>query len=202
MIALWGRYWGWWGGWERGVGGVREAGRRRRPDRADLRDDRISDARYPPATMKHTVRIAVITLLRGLLLSIAWSLIALDRTLLLVLRASGWSVRLLARGVSWLLWGICLRTVIVYHGTWFVNSASHTWGYRNYNTPDLSTNLWWVALLAFGEGWHNNHHAYQRSAAHGLRWYEIDLTYWTIRLLGCVGLAKDIVLPKADEMPS
>ena len=104
-------------------------------------------------------------------------------------------------GLSWLLWGVCVRTVVVYHSTWFVNSAAHTWGYRNYDTSDISTNLWWVALLSFGEGWHNNHHAYQRSAAHGLRWYEFDMTYWLIRLLGVVGLAKDIVLPKPEEMP-
>ncbi|MBI1369971.1 MAG: acyl-CoA desaturase [Planctomycetes bacterium] len=106
-----------------------------------------------------------------------------------------------ASGLSWVLWAVALRTVIVYHGTWFVNSAAHTWGYRNFQTKDHSTNLWWVALLSFGEGWHNNHHAFQRSAAHGLRWYEIDPTYWIIRLLGVVGLAKDIVLPKPEEMP-
>ncbi len=103
--------------------------------------------------------------------------------------------------VSWLLWGVCVRTVLVYHGTWFVNSASHTWGYRNYRTTDGSTNCWWVALISFGEGWHNNHHAHQNSAAHGLRWFEIDLTYLTIRLLACVGLASDIILPASDQRP-
>ncbi len=101
-----------------------------------------------------------------------------------------------ASGLSWVIWAICIRTVVLYHVTWFVNSASHTWGYRNFNTSDNSTNNWWVGLLAFGEGWHNNHHAHQRSAAHGLRWFEFDLTYWIIRGLGVVGLAKDIVLPK------
>jgi stearoyl-CoA desaturase (delta-9 desaturase) len=106
-----------------------------------------------------------------------------------------------ASGLSWLIWGVCVRAVIVYHGTWFVNSATHTWGYRNFKTGDGSTNLWWVALLSFGEGWHNNHHAYQRSAAHGLRWFELDVTYWTIRLLGLVGLASDIVVPGPDERP-
>ncbi len=111
--------------------------------------------------------------------------------------AWGWETS----GLSWLLWAVCVRTVVVYHATWFVNSASHTWGYRNYETDDISTNLWWVALLSFGEGWHNNHHAVQRSAAHGLRWYEFDMTYWVIRFLGLVGLARDIVLPKPHEMP-
>ena len=102
-------------------------------------------------------------------------------------------------GLSWVLWGVCVRTVFVYHGTWFVNSASHTWGYRNFETPDNSRNLWWLALISFGEGWHNNHHAHQRSAAHGLRWFELDLTYLTIRLLERVGLASEVVLPSPPE---
>ncbi len=106
-----------------------------------------------------------------------------------------------ASGLSWVIWGVFLRTIVVYHGTWFVNSAAHTWGYRNYETEDGSTNLWWVALISFGEGWHNNHHAHQRSAAHGLRWYEFDLTYWQIRFLGLIGLARDIVLPKPEQLP-
>jgi stearoyl-CoA desaturase (delta-9 desaturase) len=103
--------------------------------------------------------------------------------------SAGWS----ASGLSWVIWGVFVRTTIVYHATWFVNSASHTWGYRNYQTTDSSTNLWWVALLSFGEGWHNNHHAHQRAAAHGRRWFELDPTYWTIKLLQVVGLARDIV---------
>lgn len=100
-------------------------------------------------------------------------------------------------GLSWVVWGIFVRTVFVFHATWLVNSAAHIWGYRSYATKDRSTNLWWVALLTFGEGWHNNHHAYQRSARHGLRWWEVDPTYWCVRLLGLVGLATDIhVAPK------
>ena len=99
-------------------------------------------------------------------------------------------------GWSWVVWGVAVRTVFVYHNTWFVNSASHTWGYRNYQTDDHSTNLWWVALLSFGEGWHNNHHGDQRAASHGRRWFEFDITYWTIRLLGSIGLAHDIVTPR------
>ena len=104
-------------------------------------------------------------------------------------------------GLSWIIWGVCVRTVTVYHSTWFVNSATHTWGYRNYKTNDQSTNCWWVALIAFGEGWHNNHHAHQQSAAHGLRWFEFDFTYLTIKLLAYVGLASDVVLPRADQRP-
>jgi sn-1 stearoyl-lipid 9-desaturase len=67
--------------------------------------------------------------------------------------------------------------------------------YRSHDTGDGSTNLWWVALLTLGEGWHNNHHAFPRSARHGLRWWELDMTYCLIRLLGLVGLARHIHLP-------
>ena len=109
----------------------------------------------------------------------------------------GWQL-----GLSWIVWAVAVRTVFVFHGTWFVNSAAHTWGYQNYEeTGEKSTNLWWVALWSFGEGWHNNHHAHPRSAAHGLRWFELDPTYWTIKALSCVGLARSIVLPREDQLP-
>ena len=98
-------------------------------------------------------------------------------------------------GWPFVVWGIFVRSVIVYHSTWFVNSASHVWGYRAYKTTDNSRNNWWVALLAFGEGWHNNHHAFQRSARHGFRWWEIDLTFRTIQLMWVFGLATQIHLP-------
>ena len=100
-------------------------------------------------------------------------------------------------GTSWVLWGLCMRTVIAYHSTWFVNSATHLWGYRNYTTTDRSTNLWWVALLSYGEGWHNNHHAHQRLAVHGHRWWEVDITYMVIRLLRVLGLATRV----QDRLP-
>jgi fatty-acid desaturase len=106
---------------------------------------------------------------------------------------------LVGNGLGWLVWGVCVRTVFTFHATWFVNSAGHTWGYRNYTTTDDSRNNWWVSILAFGEGWHNNHHAAQRSAAHGHRWYEIDLTYLTIRAMGLLGLATNIVKPGAMD---
>jgi len=121
--------------------------------------------------------------------------------LIALLLGVGWAVGGWTLAISWVVWGVALRTVLVFHGTWFVNSAAHTWGYRNFQTKDGSTNLWWVALISFGEGWHNNHHAHQRSAAHGLRWYEFDITYWMIRALGKVGLARDIVVPSEDKMP-
>src|SRR5262249_35742087 len=105
-------------------------------------------------------------------------------------------------GLSWLIWGIFVRTTLLFHATWLVNSATHIWGYRNFETRDLSTNLWWVALLSLGEGWHNNHHAYQRSARHGLRWWEFDFTFLTIRALSLVGLAKEIHLAPSPKEPS
>jgi len=105
-------------------------------------------------------------------------------------------------GVSWLIWGMFVRTSFVHHATWLVNSATHVWGYRTYATRDDSTNLWWVALLTFGEGWHNNHHAFPRSARHGLRWWEFDLTYWLIRLMSWVGLARQIHVPGRVLLPA
>lgn len=96
-------------------------------------------------------------------------------------------------GLSMLLWGTGIRMVYVLHITWFVNSATHLWGYRRYETSDDSRNNWWVGLLAFGEGWHNNHHAYQMVASQGHRWWEIDPTYYCIWLMEKVGLAWDVV---------
>jgi stearoyl-CoA desaturase (delta-9 desaturase) len=96
-------------------------------------------------------------------------------------------------GISFLVWGMFVRMVYVFHVTWFVNSATHMWGYRNYETSDDSRNLWWVGLLSFGEGWHNNHHAYQRMAAHGHKWWEIDMTYWAICAMEKLGLAWNVV---------
>ena len=103
-------------------------------------------------------------------------------------------------GWSWLIWGMFVRLVVGLNTTWFVNSATHTWGYRTFDTPDDSRNLWWVGLLAWGEGWHNNHHAFQRSARHGLAWWEFDANWVLIRSLAAVGLATDIqLLPKNAE---
>ena len=82
-----------------------------------------------------------------------------------------------------MLWGVFLRVTVGLHATWLVNSATHLWGRRRFFTPEDSRNSWWVALLTFGEGWHNNHHAFPTSARHGLKWYEIDLNWWGIRIL-------------------
>jgi len=96
-------------------------------------------------------------------------------------------------GLSLLFWGLGVRMVYVLHVTWMINSVTHMWGTRRYETNDNSRNLWWVGILAFGEGWHNNHHAYQRVASQGHRWWEIDMTYWMIWLMEKVGLAWDVV---------
>jgi stearoyl-CoA desaturase (delta-9 desaturase) len=102
-------------------------------------------------------------------------------------------------GVSVFVWGVVVRTVYVWHITWAVNSVTHLWGYRNYETGDNSRNNWIVALLTNGEGWHNNHHACQRSARHGHRWYELDLTYATLLALRAVGLVSDLVQPSVPS---
>lgn len=98
-------------------------------------------------------------------------------------------------GWPFVVYGIFVRAVLVYHSTWLVNSAAHIWGYRTYKSTDRSTNLWWVALLTYGEGWHNNHHSFQYSARHGLKWWEFDITYLMIKFLKWVRLASDIKIP-------
>ena len=94
------------------------------------------------------------------------------------------------------LWGVFLRTVVGLHATWLVNSATHMWGSRRFLTGDTSTNSFWVAILTFGEGWHNNHHAAPQAAKHGLTWYEIDVNWYGISALKRLGLVWDIKLPK------
>jgi stearoyl-CoA desaturase (delta-9 desaturase) len=98
-------------------------------------------------------------------------------------------------GWSWVVWGVFVRLVVSYHSTWLVNSAAHMLGYRTFRTTDRSTNCWWVAVLSFGEGWHNNHHAFPFSARHGLRWFEIDMTWWHVKLLAFLRLADRIRIP-------
>lgn len=105
-------------------------------------------------------------------------------------------------GLPFLLWGVFFRATIGLHATWLINSATHLWGRRRFATRDDSRNNWWVALMTFGEGWHNNHHAHPTSARHGLAWYELDITWMTIRLLQLVGFAKSVRvarIPSATE---
>ena len=102
---------------------------------------------------------------------------------LILMAAGGWTM---------VLWGIFLRTVFGWHSTWLVNSATHLWGTRRFETRDDSRNNALIAAVTFGEGWHNNHHAYPRSARHGLSWYQIDANWIQIRLLEMLGIVKDV----------
>lgn len=98
-------------------------------------------------------------------------------------------------GWSFVIYGMFVRAVLLWHSTWFINSVTHVWGYRSFDIPDGSRNLWWAAILTYGEGWHNNHHAYPHVAKAGWRWWEIDVTWWAIWLLRQVGLAQKVILP-------
>lgn len=107
---------------------------------------------------------------------------------------SGTSAGALRIGLSILLWGVVVRTVYSWHITWGVNSVGHMVGYRNYDTDENSRNNWLFAILTNGDGWHNNHHADPRAAAHGFhRWWEFDLTYLSLRLFERLGIVTDIV---------
>jgi stearoyl-CoA desaturase (delta-9 desaturase) len=98
-------------------------------------------------------------------------------------------------GSSILIWGVFVRIVAVWHITWSVNSVTHIWGYKTYATGENSRNNFVIGILANGEGWHNNHHADPRSARHGHYWWELDMTYFVIRLMGILGLAWRITKP-------
>jgi fatty-acid desaturase len=104
------------------------------------------------------------------------------------------AVLYLIGGWSLVLWGVFARIVFMWHATWFVNSAAHLWGTRRFETRDDSRNNWWVAMISFGEGWHNNHHAHPAAARHGLAWYEIDINWYGIWVLKKLGLAQNIRL--------
>ena len=99
-------------------------------------------------------------------------------------------------GAQLVVWGFFVSTVFTWHVTFMVNSVCHRWGGRPYDTGDASTNNVFIGFLGFGEGWHNNHHLYPNSARHGLRWWQLDVTYMLIKVLSWVGLASDLKLPK------
>ena len=124
--------------------------------------------------------------------------------------AAGFAVgRLVGGGVnhalqlaaSWLVWGVYVRTVLVWHTTWSVNSLTHLFGYRSYETGEDSRNNWFVGLVAMGEGWHNNHHHDPASASVQHRWWEIDVTYYCIVLLERLGLATKVIRPRHLRHP-
>jgi stearoyl-CoA desaturase (Delta-9 desaturase) len=104
-------------------------------------------------------------------------------------------------GALWgFLWAGLIRIFLLNHVTWSINSICHLWGTRPFRCPDQSRNNFVFGVLALGEGWHNNHHAFPSSARHGLRWWEIDASYWVLRALALVGLAWKVKLPSAESM--
>lgn len=105
-------------------------------------------------------------------------------------------------GWTMVVWGVFARVVVGWHTTWFVNSLAHIYGRRPFETSDDSTNNWFVALLTFGEGWHNNHHAFPTSARHGLRWYQFDMNWIAVRLLEKAGLAMSIKVANPVHEPT
>ena len=104
-------------------------------------------------------------------------------------------------GWSGLVWGFIVSTVLVYHATWLVNSVCHVFGRKRYHTTDESRNNAVVALLTFGEGWHNNHHCYQSSANQGFYWYELDISYTVLRTMNVFGLVWDLRKPPLEKLP-
>ncbi|CAK9004824.1 Palmitoyl-monogalactosyldiacylglycerol delta-7 desaturase [Durusdinium trenchii] len=103
-------------------------------------------------------------------------------------------------GLPYVLWGFFARIVWTWHVTWAVNSVSHVWGFQDWNTGDISMNNWLIGILAFGEGWHNNHHAFETSCRHGLKWWQVDVTWYIIKLLETVGIASDLKYPTQAKM--
>lgn len=103
-------------------------------------------------------------------------------------------------GVPGLVWGFALSTIAVFHATMLINSLAHVWGSRRYATPDRSRNNPLLAVLTLGEGWHNNHHFYMSAARQGFRWWEIDASYYTLRLLAWLGVVWDLREPPASVL--
>jgi fatty-acid desaturase len=101
-------------------------------------------------------------------------------------------------GIPMVLWGIFFRVTFGHHTTWAVNSVTHIWGSRRFNTRDDSRNNWWVGVLTFGEGWHNNHHAHPTSVRHGLAWYELDITWLQLKALEKIGLIRNLKVAKVN----
>ena len=129
-------------------------------------------------------------------ITLAQSVVYYAAGFLIELALGGSTIEAVQFGASVWLWGVVVRTVVVWHISWSVNSFAHVFGYQNYETGDNSRNNAWVALITSGEGWHNNHHAEPGCACNQRHWWEIDLTYLLLRLLVLLGLAWDVQLPK------
>ena len=123
----------------------------------------------------------------------SWHWLPLTVSGFVLLAIGGWSL------VNWALF---LRVVVGLHSTWLINSATHMWGSRRFATKDDSKNTWWAAIITFGEGWHNNHHAHPTSARHGLTWYEFDPTWLSLKVLRVIGLVWDVKVARISEIPA
>ena len=145
---------------------------------------------HDPATMKKYVPDLLKD--RGQVLISHFYYVPIILSAVLLFAIGGWTM---------VIWGVAARVVLGWHTTWFVNSLSHIYGKRPHTTDDDSTNNWFVAILTFGEGWHNNHHAFPTSARHGLRWYQFDMNWITICVFGRVGWAKQIRVADTVRLP-
>lgn len=103
-------------------------------------------------------------------------------------------------GMAGVVWGFVVSTIAVDHATFFINSLAHMWGSRRYETSDTSRNNPLLAVLTLGEGWHNNHHFYMSSARQGFFWWEVDVSYYTLKVLGWLGIVWDIRQPPASAL--
>jgi stearoyl-CoA desaturase (Delta-9 desaturase) len=127
---------------------------------------------------------------------VAWGVVSLALP-----AAIGWLVHgTLAGAIDCLVWGGLVRIFLLHHTTWAVNSLGHMFGSRPFRTTDLSTNNFLVALLGWGEGWHNNHHAFPRSAYMGLRWWQVDPGGWVVRLLRLLGQVEHVWRPSPADL--
>jgi fatty-acid desaturase len=134
-------------------------------------------------------------------ITLSQSVLYFAAAFLIELALGGSAIEAVQFGASVWLWGVVVRTVVVWHISWTVNSFAHVFGYQNYDTGDHSRNNVWVAIITSGEGWHNNHHAEPGCACNQRHWWEIDLTYLLLRLLVLLGLAWDVQLPKRAIPP-
>ena len=155
-----------------------------------IHDERASKARYAPDLLADpAIRFVDRTFL-------VWIGAGLALPFLL-----GWAIGgSIHTALTGLLWGGAVRMLVLHHVTYSINSLCHFFGRRSYDTGDESRNLAWLAPLSFGEAWHNNHHAFPTSAAHGLRWYQLDISAMVIRGLERLGLAWDVVRVSPERM--
>ena len=100
------------------------------------------------------------------------------------------------------VWGFVVSTVVLWHGTFTINSLAHVWGSKRFETGDESRNNFFLALITLGEGWHNNHHQFLYSARQGLRWWEIDITYYVLKFLAVFGIVRELRTPNLSAIPN